>query len=259
MHMSLSVISDLTTHNPFPLAQTAYVACRYSTHAIKAGNVSNFETYDVAVPSWMERAQPKRIAEYLAGRYCAQQALRQLLGQPSAVGAAADRSPIWPPGVCGAITHHDGFAAAIASHQSQHAGIGIDCEHVFSSQHKPRLEARLFTADELTRIEACSANTAQRAQLVTAIFSAKESLFKALYPRNQSFIGFHDYAFTHIRGQQLDFTPAANLQSNAGSYPSLSVQYRRINDLVMTAVALNCSTATASPQSTLVPSCAINA
>ncbi|GAB3946415.1 hypothetical protein GCM10027614_39920 [Micromonospora vulcania] len=59
-----------------------------------------------------ERAVESRRRDFTAGRVCARRAMADLGLPASAVPAAADRAPVWPAGVVGAITHTTGYCAA---------------------------------------------------------------------------------------------------------------------------------------------------
>lgn len=229
---TMPMLSDHSACNPFAFRHTAYAACRYSTSDFQ---LNDFERYGIARPVWIAKAKPNRAAEYLAGRYCAQQALAQLRPNQAQITAHADRSPIWPLNICGAITHHDGFSAALVGTTIEQQAIGIDGERVFDSRNKPRLEAKLLTAAERALVNRQAGN---RAQLVSSIFSAKESIFKALYPLRKEYIHFHDYECTSITAQQLDFSASKNHRRAHRSHLELSVAYIIENDRVMTAIQL---------------------
>ena len=123
---------------------------------------------------------PKRQAEFLAGRLCARAALQQLDNLDCVPAIGEDRAPVWPPHISGSITHSSGHAAAIVGHKAQWRGLGMDLENVLSLERAERLAGEILTADELQRMARLPRE--QHAQLVTLTFSAKESLFKALYP-----------------------------------------------------------------------------
>ncbi|MDP1007553.1 4'-phosphopantetheinyl transferase family protein, partial [Klebsiella pneumoniae] len=57
---------------------------------------------------------------------------------------------------------------------------GMDLENVLSLERAERLAGEILTADEMQRMALIPRE--QMALLVTLTFSAKESLFKALYP-----------------------------------------------------------------------------
>lgn len=125
-------------------------------------------------------AVSKRQTEYLAGRLCASEALRRVTGEPSIPAVNEDRSPRWPSGVVGSITHGSGWAAAVAARNDQWRGLGIDVEKHLPLSRADRLAAEILTPGEMNGY--AELDEAQRSLRVTLTFSIKESLFKALYP-----------------------------------------------------------------------------
>lgn len=126
------------------------------------------------------KAVSKRQTEFLAGRICAHEALRRLTGTAMIPAIAEDRSPCWPSGVVGSITHGAGWAAAVTARAESWRGLGLDAEKLLPSARADRLAAEILTPGELEGY--IELPDAQRALRVTLTFSIKESLFKALYP-----------------------------------------------------------------------------
>ena len=91
-----------------------------------------------------------------------------------------DRSPCWPAGVVGSITHGAGWAATVVARREQWRGLGLDVEKQIPTTRADRLVAEILTPRELEGYAAL--DETQRALRVTLTFSIKESLFKALYP-----------------------------------------------------------------------------
>lgn len=144
----------------------------------------------VFVPPELERAVLKRKVEFAAGRLCARAALRAA----GCVAAAdlpigAHRGPIWPPGYLGSITHCDGTAIAVAAHQADVSAIGLDLEQIMTAETAATIGAQLANAAEI----ALGRDLGWPAEhWLTLLFSAKESLFKALYPRVGRYFDFLD-------------------------------------------------------------------
>lgn len=128
----------------------------------------------------------KRQCEYLAGRLCARHALHRLTGQADVPAVGEDRAPHWPAGVVGSITHSHGQAAALVASTGQWRGVGIDLERLLSAERSQRLCGEILTPGERERL--ADVDTALHPWLISLTFSAKESLFKALFPLvNQRF------------------------------------------------------------------------
>jgi 4'-phosphopantetheinyl transferase EntD len=136
----------------------------------------------------------KRRLDFTFGRECARQALRKLgIGvMPILRGAA--REPLWPPGVCGSITHCEGYCAAVVAFQSEIRGIGIDAERLRPLQNSVLERVAL----ETERLWIQGADS--RVPWEVLLFSAKESVFKAWFPAVGTWLGFE-----HAR---IEFHPA---------------------------------------------------
>ncbi|NVZ70092.1 4'-phosphopantetheinyl transferase family protein [Pseudomonas costantinii] len=162
---------------PAPLPGTVFLSTRFDPALLIA---DDFQRCAVPPPASIQRSVAKRQAEFLAGRLCARAALQQLDHLECVPAIGEDRAPVWPEHISGSITHSTGHAAAIVGHKAQWRGLGMDLENVLTLERAERLAGEILTADELQRMAAIARE--QVALLVTLTFSAKESLFKALYP-----------------------------------------------------------------------------
>lgn len=132
-------------------------------------------------------AVEKRRQEFAAGRVSASRAMASLGVPARPVGMASDRSPIWPDGIVGSISHSGTVAmAAVACRSSGIVAIGLDIE-----ENLP-LEAELFEEicanDELRWLKIHA--PAERGMLAKAIFCAKEAAYKCQYPLSRRMFGF---------------------------------------------------------------------
>ncbi|WP_040260875.1 4'-phosphopantetheinyl transferase family protein [Pseudomonas massiliensis] len=169
--------SPVTWDCPLPVPTgAAFANCGFQPSHLAA---DDFQRAGIIRPPSIERSVAKRQAEFLAGRLCARAALGRL-GLPGCdLPIGTDRAPGWPTGFCGAITHGDGWAAAIAAPTDRCRGLGLDVESLLAPERALRLAAEILTAAELERLPE---DPQQAALVVTLTFSLKESLFKALYP-----------------------------------------------------------------------------
>lgn len=170
----------------------------WSAHAVRFVAVDDASRgATVAAAPSLTRAAPRRLAAYLAGRYCASRALHAAGcdgDAPVAVGEAG--GPVWPAGVVGSITHAAACAVAVVGSAARWRGLGVDCERVLDAGD----------ADEVVRIALPEADTVDVAgdraiswaEFVTVGFSAKESLYKCLRPLVGEFFGFEDAQLTHL-------------------------------------------------------------
>jgi 4'-phosphopantetheinyl transferase EntD len=137
------------------------------------------------------RAAQRRRVHFALGRAAARDALAELGMEPAPIGRGAGGEPLWPDGIVGTISHSGDMAMAIVGRESHYAGLGMDVE-----QLAPGLSARA------TRL-VCT--PAERAWLPmgpdvwrTMLFSAKEAVFKALFPIEQVYLGFGDAELTWL-------------------------------------------------------------
>ena len=150
-----------------------------------------FNKAGIVLPANLAKAVPKRRAEFLAGRYCAHKSLEQISADSvRSVNVNSDRSPDWPDGIVGSITHSGQFAAAVVARSSRYRGIGIDTENVVDAQTAERLKSLIMSDAEMNQLKRLS-HTRSFAEIFTLVFSAKESIYKCLRPLVKSFFGFH--------------------------------------------------------------------
>ncbi len=125
------------------------------------------------------RAIPKRQAEFAAGRRAARAALAAFDHPATAIPVGDRRAPVWPEGIVGTITHDRGYALAAVLPADAALGVGIDLTEAAPLPGQTRTEILPFETeagfDDLT---------------ARAGFSAKESLFKALFPSIRDYFGF---------------------------------------------------------------------
>src|SRR3977135_1308485 len=141
------------------------------------------------VPQALRYATQKRQREFLAGRWCAEEALRCLGAGSTHVAMAEDRAPIWPDGVVGSITHTGYFAAAAVAGAADIAGVGIDSEEIIDPA-AARDVADICMVDEAMLFE--PAHGRSFCEFCTFVFSAKEAVFKCLFPLTRKFLEFSD-------------------------------------------------------------------
>lgn len=149
-----------------------------------------FDKLGVAFPSDLGKAVPKRQAEFLAGRYAAKEAMRNAKNDKAAlktVGVGKHRCPIWPNKFIGSITHNNSKAICAITYSGSKAQLGIDFEDNIPSSVALEIGNNIHSDNEKKiLIEQGLSNSIA----TTIIFSAKESLFKALYPKIRKYFGF---------------------------------------------------------------------
>ena len=182
--------SPLSDHWPLPLALRGVqlISTRFDPALLDPQDFARSGVPALAAVS-------KRQTEFLAGRLCAREALRRMTGEPSIPAVNEDRSPCWPDGIVGSITHGAGWAAVAVAQRERWQGLGLDVEKQLAPARADRLVGEILTPQEREGYDTLS--EAQRAQRVTLTFSIKESLFKALYPLVHTRFYFQDAELIH--------------------------------------------------------------
>jgi enterobactin synthetase component D len=151
--------------------------------------VSELERCGLATPP--ERAVARRRVEFLAGRYAAALALEEFGSAERYVGRNDDGSPAFPAGTVGSISHAQGVAVAAVASDSALASIGIDIEGVVTLERSRELSRLILDEAERTLVlRALGAGS--EALSFSLVFSAKESLYKCLFPLTREFLEFSD-------------------------------------------------------------------
>lgn len=134
----------------------------------------------------VERSMAKRQREFATARHLARVALGELGVPHAALRSREDRAPVWPDGAHGSLSHCD-RRAVVAVIDAQHGTVGVDVEH--REELKRDLWKTVFLPDEIASLDA-SFDAPLRGRMALALFSAKEALYKAQYPRTATYMGF---------------------------------------------------------------------
>ncbi len=132
----------------------------------------------------------KRRLDYLAGRAAAARALTAL-GISASVGRGVDGLPAWPAGVVGSIAHGGGAACAVVARGDRCRSVGIDVDRVLEDFEALELASSIAHPDELFLLRSALPHT-RPGQRLSILFSAKESMFKCLFPLTHEFLEFFD-------------------------------------------------------------------
>lgn len=128
-----------------------------------------------------QRALASRVQEFAAGRAAARQAMAQLGLAPEAIPVAADRSPVWPEGLHGSISHCARLCAAVITTGPQSLGLDIEENTPLSEELLPLI------CSDAEQGRMAGPDLFWRAKLV---FSAKEAAYKAQFPLTGMVFGF---------------------------------------------------------------------
>ncbi len=203
------------------------------------GEIQKLLPTDVAVVAsrldWFQCDEPKRQKEFRAGRSCAHAAI-QRFGRTAVVAQADDRSPIWPTGFVGSISHDDYNVWAAVTTNWQYQSLGIDCEQVVEQATLDQLRKEVFTDAEWELLQAIQRSDAVR---FTIGFSAKESFYKCWYPLTQAFFEFKQAAISNVSKGTLSVAMTVSNPNHTCEPSELQVNYLVEEQSVFTAVAMN--------------------
>lgn len=145
-----------------------------------------FERFEIQRPERLAQAIDKRLAEFLAGRIMARLAQEALGRAPCPIPIGDDRAPVWPKGLNGSISHARGWCACLAL--PAECGLpGVDIERVAEGQALQSILRMTVNKTEAALIQSAPLP----GQVATLCFSAKETLFKALFPVVKRHFGFN--------------------------------------------------------------------
>ncbi|MCY3883329.1 MAG: 4'-phosphopantetheinyl transferase superfamily protein [Gammaproteobacteria bacterium] len=125
-----------------------------------------------------------RSIQFSSGRRAAHIALEELQIEDNAVGRSG-RVPIWPRNVVGSISHSDRLAGALVGSSTYFRGLGMDLVPIAAVSSN--VAQRLLTDSELSWVQDTGSGDWR-----TALFSAKESVYKAVNPVVGEYLGFRD-------------------------------------------------------------------
>lgn len=197
-----------------------------------------FSQMDIPLPNGLLNAVPKRKAEFLAGRYSAKQLARALeISRVDSIEVkiGLHREPIWPLGLKGSITHNGSTAICLMSKSPQVCSLGIDIETIMSEDLARNISSQICNKQE---VQLLLSQEIIKRKAITLIFSAKESIFKALYSKVGKYFDFDEAVLMDVNLSNSRMCYQLN-RSFARKYsvPSLVEVDFMINDeVVVTAV-----------------------
>lgn len=186
----------------------------------------------VVLPDSLQKAVVKRQAEYIAGRYLAKRCLTALGCNETHVGISQQRAPLWPKGMMGSISHTNNRAICIVqSCEVADQGIGIDIEQCLTDSTATSIKSTIINDAEYTLI---MNHYVDFAQGLAVVFSAKESLFKALYPQVKAYFDFLDAEVVAMGRENLTLVLRKNLTPNLAAGCAFTVHIQHQSTMIRT-------------------------
>lgn len=167
--------------------------------------IDDYHKYRLNVFQELQKSVPKRQSEFVAGRFCAKTAAVFLLPEMADIfnlPIGKNREPVWPEPLSGSISHNDRTALSIVCLKQDNVTFGIDIEDLLTIETSKEIGNYVHsqTEHELLCLSGMSSNLA-----TSIIYSAKESIFKCLYPSVEIFFGFEYANLTKVQGNRLIF------------------------------------------------------
>ena len=192
-----------------------------------------FEELTIYCPDKIKNSVKKRQAEYLAGRYTAMLALQKLGCIDTTILTGKHRAPIWPDNINASISHTGDIALCIATLSNNYTYLGIDVEEKISDKVVKDIKKSIINEHEERLLQATTLNFMS---LFSVVFSAKESLFKALYASVGDYFDFSAAEVFHIclQTKQLTLRLTENLSSDLTLGKEFTLHFTVTNNHVTT-------------------------
>jgi 4'-phosphopantetheinyl transferase EntD len=216
---------------------TSLIASLLPDHiAVAEGVIANSQT-DLwpEEAAYIAKAVEKRRKEFACGRCFARRCFRALGRPEGPLPANPDRSPRWPEGLVGSITHTDTYCAAAVARADDIAAVGIDIEDF--SNFRPELLRYVLSSGDVTGNVRGPILGAER-RFGAALFSAKETFYKCLHGAAQAHLDFADVGIEFVDGSDLFY---ARLLTPVGRFTrgrEFTGRYLVAGDRVATAMIL---------------------
>lgn len=159
---------------------------------------------------------PERRREFLAGRRCAHAAIARCAPEHAAarIAIADGRGPVWPEGLVGAITHTGTRASAVVARSRDVRGLGLDLERRMTPEEAREVLPVVATPGEIGLVR--DALAIDRTAAVTLVFSAKESVYKCLFPLVRRFFDYREADVVSVDRERRSCTVRVGLDLGAG-------------------------------------------
>ena len=239
--MKTDIEQFLVSHNWFNQISEDNVSIYHCEFAKDHYKDSLFGELAVAYSDTLDRAVPKRKAEYLAGRFCAKQALGKHKIENFIIKSDKNRAPLWPEGIKGTITHSNHNALVAVNNSSDVLGIGIDVESVMTDKTMNDVKDAIVKGDENRFLDLPATTPGiSTGAVVSLIFSIKESFFKAAYPSTGYYFDFDAVTINVLDFEKNIFSLTVNQDLNPKMRPGMqcSGQFCFLGEQVLSLLVL---------------------
>lgn len=188
---ALSTCEAHKIHSPFGDSAVAF-------SLVSERDIQDFQLHPLEEEALGHAVSAKRRLDFTLGRAAARQAL-SAIGFPvqAPVLRGEQREPLWPVGVVGSISHSGGLGVAVAGWQQDIPALGVDIQKI-EERYTDELIARFADPDEFDWV---LSDPSKRTERAVRLFSAKESIFKALYVLRRVWFAFDVAHITPKEGE----------------------------------------------------------
>lgn len=188
------------------------------------------------LPGVLLQAGRQRQLSYLAGRLCAEHAMRswgEETLRPICRGKSCE--PLWPGGWTGSISHTASHAFAAVMPRVGPYDIGIDAEAIFDDRTRHDV-LHVCACDH--EVEVVASESKKENLAATVLFAAKEAYYKAVYGALQRFVGFEEVLLSSLdlTSGKFELVPRTVAKDSCG-LPSASGRFVVESGMVRACVA----------------------
>jgi len=217
------------------IQQSRPLKISWQSYTIKPDLIKEVALKGLFLPESIKGACLTRCCDFLMGRLCALRALTDAGYNVKGSLAQLDDGQVdWPFKTRGSISHSHGIAIAVVANKSDVRYLGVDLEEIVEVANAKEMANLIAHDDEFTCLIGLGINFSIKFSL---LFSAKEAIYKALYPHLRCFINFDEVTLVETNSNNiLIFKLSAALQRRLG-FTQIRVDYFILNTYVLTLVA----------------------
>lgn len=192
-------------------------------------------SYFFVLPAYMNAANDARKNEFICARLLSQAVLYTQFECLQNVTSPNHKLPIWPNEFLGCISHSKNKIVVAIS--DQYRALGIDIEHWVNDDFAEESQHLILTAQDQQHWS--NESPLLFYHFLTLAFSLKESIYKMVYPKSQSYIDFLEASIDHIdfRQQKIHLQFTTELEHRFGLMKSYEGVWQNYDEFIITCVA----------------------
>ena len=202
---------------PSNFSDVIFVAASFHP-TVEQGFDSKYDCYPQIL---REGVSERRLAEFYAGRRCAALSLqrRGFLDTVVSPSETPLMPPTWPIGAVGSISHSRNIAVSASARRSDIQCLGVDVEDVVTEKEAREMTEVVMMPGEFEQNDGFLPTYSQ---LFTLLFSAKECVYKGIFPVAQIEFSFLDISIQLDSNGRFAFTieklPLVALRAGKGIF-----------------------------------------